>query len=162
MKHRPKRDAWAVWLFALGLLVSLVVGVVLAMLDLSAGVVVAVLLVSVLGGVFFFSTYEVTKSHVVVRVGPCRAWRIRLDEVVEAAPVSSISATAHFAWSSDAIRIVCQRKIFGFLAPSVSISPRDRSEFLKELAAASPDLVLCNDGVVHRRNEPADAAYERS
>jgi hypothetical protein len=101
--------------------------------------------------------YEITPSHVVVRVGPLFVWRMRLDNIKEAAPVSSISATAHFCSSSEAIRITGRRRFFGFLPPTLSISPADRAGFLSDLAAASPHLELSDDGVVHRRQHSANS-----
>jgi hypothetical protein len=144
--------------FGLGIVVCIGVGVFIATLDVVAGVVLTALLVLSLC-VMGFGTYcEITPSHVVVRVGPLPVWRVRVDEIVEAAPVSSISATAHFAGSSQAVRITSRRRIFGFLPPTTSISPQDRSTFLKDLAATSPELELCDDGAVRRRSEAAAAA----
>lgn len=150
MKYPARSDRWAVWVLGLGIVVCIGVGVIVATLNVVAGVVLTALLVLSLCVMGFGTYYEITTSHVVVRVGLLPAWRVRLDEIVEAVPVSSISATAHFAGSSQAIRITSLRKIFGCLPPTTSISPRDRAGFLSDLAAASPHLELCDDGVVRR------------
>lgn len=160
MKYPARSDPWALWVFGLGIVVCIGVGVFISTLDVVAGVVLTALLVLSLCVMGFGTYYEMTPSHVVVRVGPLSAWRVRLDEIVEAAPVSSISATAHFAGSSQAIRITSRRRILGCLPPSTSISPQDRSGFLNDLAAASPDLELCDDGVVRRCQHSAGTASQ--
>lgn len=158
MKYPARSDPWALWVFGLGIVACLGVGVFIATLDVVAGVVLTALLVLSLCAMGFGTFYEVTPSHVVVRVGPLPAWRVRLDEIVEAAPVAGISATAHFAGSSQAIRITSRRKILGFLPPTTSISPRDREGFLRDLTAASANLELGDDGVVRRCQHSAGTA----
>jgi hypothetical protein len=151
MKFPPKKpDAWAAWVFVAGLLVLIGAGAYLATLHLATGIALSVFWLLVLCLIGSGTHYEMTSSHVIVLVGPLPVWRVRLDEIVEAAPVSSISATAHFASSSEAIRIVSRRRIFGLLPPTLSISPADRSGFLSDLAAASPHLELGSDGTVRR------------
>jgi hypothetical protein len=150
MRYPPKRDRWAVWLLAVSVLVLFGIGAFLAMENLVFGVLFSVVAVSLLLSIYFGHMYEITSSHVVVRWGPVPVWWVRLDEIVEAVPTDSISATAHFAFSSDAIRIRSSKKIWGFLPPTLSISPQDKTSFLQALAAASPNLVRSNDGGLRR------------
>jgi len=135
----------------------------------SGGAAIAVgilLLLTVLLWVWFWfgTSYEITSSHVRICCGPIR-WRIKLDEIVEAVPTSSAwlmvgGSHARFALSKDAILIKARKKILGVVPHAVLISPRDKTAFLAELAAASPDLDLSGDGVVRRRNQQADPARE--
>jgi hypothetical protein len=114
---------------------------------------------------FWFGTsYEITSSHVRIRCGPIR-WRMKLDQIVEAVPTSSgwlmVGGNhARFALSKHAILIKARDKLFGVVPHAVLISPRDRTGFLSELAAASPNLDLCDDGTVRRQVELADARLE--
>ena len=156
MKYPAKKDAWAVWLFALGVLVLIGIGIFIAMTDLVVGVVVTAPMVLFFCSIYLWASYEITSSHVVVRAGPLPICRVRIDEIMEATPTSSISATAHFALSSDAIRITRRKKIWDFLPRTVSISPQDRIGFLKAIAEASPHLEQRVDGSVQRRDQTAD------
>ena len=112
---------------------------------------------------WFGTTYEITSSHVITRCGPIR-WRIRMDEIVEAVPTSSIwlmlgGPHARFALSADAIMIKYRkkngRKWLGFIEPAVLISPQDKTGFLQALAEGSPILEQSDDGNVQLRPEKA-------
>jgi len=119
---------------------------------------VVLLLTVLLWGWFWFGTsYEITSTHVRIRCGPIR-WRIALDQIVEAVPTSSAwlmvgGSHARFALSREAILIKASDKVLGFLPHAVLISPRDKTAFLAELAAASPHLQQCDDGSVRCRAE---------
>ena len=155
----------------------------LAKKDLGTGVMFTLLLVACVGfGIFFITmpdptvvggtilmltgilwlwfwfgtTYEITSSHVIVRLGPIR-WRIKMDEIVEAVPTSSVwlmlgGSHARFALSADAIMIKYRkkngRKWLGFIEPAVLISPQDKTEFLQELAEGSTNIEQSDDGSV--------------
>lgn len=158
MKFAARIDAWAICLIAMGSLVAIGVGIFC--ISIAGGELVGVAggVVMVLVGVAMSSFlmrggYEITSSHVVLLWGPLRFRLIRIEKIVEAAPVNSTSATLHVASSSHAIRITGSRKSGGSLPPTVSISPRDRTGFLQALADASPDLQLSDDGSVRLRSE---------
>ena len=113
---------------------------------------------------FWFGTnYEITSSHVIVRCGPIR-WRIKKEEIVEAAPTTSKwlmlgGSHARFALSADAIMIKYRKKNgrnwLGFIQPAVLISPQNKAKFLQALAEGSPDLEQSDDGTVRLQPETA-------
>ncbi len=126
---------------------------------------ILVLLTVLLWGWFWFGTsYEITSTHVRIRCGPIR-WRIALDQIVEAVPTSSAwlmvgGSHARFALSKHAILIKAGNKVLGLFPHAVLISPRDRTAFLAELAAASPVLDLCDDGTVRRQGDSPKSMRE--
>ncbi len=157
MKYSAKKDRWAVYLIALVALAFIGFAIFFIAMPArdatSVGGGILMLLLGILLWTLLAITYEITSSHVVMRWGPLRFRLIRIDKIVEASPVNSISATLHVAFSSHAIRITGSRKFNGFLPPTVSISPQDRTGFLRELADASPGLELADDGCVRIRPE---------
>ncbi len=146
------RDAWAYGLFAVVLAIALATGLLVAQADPILGAMIAATIGAVAYVVFFRMSYQITCSHVVVRLGAWPVWKVALDQIVEAEPVSSTRATVHFACASEAVRIVTRRRLFGLLPPTIVISPVDRSEFLSELAASSPAFEQGEDGAVRRRD----------
>ncbi len=159
MKFSARIDTWAVCVIATSALVLIGLGIFFIASGESVGVAGGI--VMVLAGVALSSFlmrggYEITSSHVVLRWGPLPFRLIRIDRIVEAAPVSSMSATLHVASTSHAIRITGSSKFCGFLPPTVSISPQDRTGFLRALADASPGLELSDDGSVRLRPQVAD------
>jgi hypothetical protein len=107
------------------------------------GLPVGLLLVgagAVLLWMFFATTYEVAEWDLVCRLGPFR-WRVPLDAVEEAEATDGFRLVVGLglAWSLRMVH-VRYRKPNGRRAFPVSISPRDRARFLRELARAVPGL----------------------
>ncbi len=154
MKFSARIDVWAVCLITGTALTLIGFGIFFMVMPgrdpASIGGGISLSLLGTLLWSLLAITYEITYSHVVMRWGPLRFRLIRIDKIVEASPVNSISATLHVAFSSHAIRITGSRKFSGFLPPTVSISPQDRSGFLQALADASSDIELSDDGSVRR------------
>jgi hypothetical protein len=122
-------------------------------------VVGVVLLLTVLLWVWFWfgTSYEITSTDVRIRCGPIR-WRVKLDQIAEAVPTSSVwlmvgGAHARFALSKDAILIKARDKVLGMFPHAVLISPHDKSAFLHALADAARNLEVVDDGTVRRRQE---------
>ncbi len=116
MKFAARIDAWAVCLIATGVLVLIGVGIYFIYIAGGELVGVAGGIVMVLAGVLMssflmYGGYAITSSHVVLRWGPLPFRLIRIERIVEAAPVSSMSATLHVASSSHAIRITGSKRI---------------------------------------------------
>lgn len=121
---------------------------------------VLVVLTALLWVWFWFGTsYEITASEVIIRLGPLKQ-RIRIEKIVEAVPTSSawlMVGGLHIrcALSRDAIMIKSSKKLWPlvFLPYKALISPQDKTGFLQALAEASPNLERSEDGTVRRRNE---------
>jgi len=152
-QHYPaKKDIWAVCLIALVVLAFIGFGIFfMAMQSHNARSVGGGILLLLVGLFLLWTslatTYEITSSHVVIRWGPLK-WRIRIDEIVETVPTSSIwfalgGTHARFALSADAISIKYRKKNgkkwLGFIEPAVLISPQDKTGFLQAVAKASPN-----------------------
>jgi hypothetical protein len=153
MTYFPKRDPWAAWVLAFSVFLLIGIGVFLAWHNPVLGVLFSMLTVSIIVSIYFWQTYEITWSHVVVRWGLLPIWWVRIDHIAKAVPTDSISATAQFAFSSDAIFVKSSKKICGFLPHTLSISPEDKTGFLRALTEASPNLQPLDDGSVRRRAE---------
>jgi hypothetical protein len=108
---------------------------------------------------FYFSTsYEITASDMVVRLGPLRR-RVALSAIEEVQPRSrfNLEAGQNFALSRDRLRIR-YRKASGRLAwLPLEISPEDKEAFLQELARSAPGLLPGPDGGLRRAEAAAPA-----
>lgn len=168
MKCFAKKDAWGVCLIALVVLASIGLGIFSMAMPARNAASVGGGILLLLFGLFFLwallaTAYEISSSHVVIRFGPLR-WRIRIDEIVEAAPTSSVRLVlggthARFALSADAVLIKYRKKNgkkwLGVIEPAVLISPQDKTGFLKTLAEASPNLEQSEDGGIRLPPETA-------
>lgn len=168
MKWPAKKDVWAVCLIVLVVLACIGFGSFFIAMPARNAVSVSSGILFLLAGAFslwvlWATTYETTSSHVVIRFGPLR-WRIRIDEIVEAAPTSSVSLVlggthGRFALSAEAILVKYRKKNgkkwLGFIEPAVLISPQDKTGFLQSLAEASPNLEKSDGGSMRLRPEIA-------
>ena len=168
MKYPAKKDFGTAGAFILFILVVVGIGtfgIVIEGPGGGAAAVVAgtlVVLTALLWVSFWIGTsYEVTASEVIIRLGPLRQ-RIRIEEIVEAVPTSSawlMVGGLHIrcALSRDAIMIKSSKKLWPlvFLPYKALISPQDKPGFLQALAEASPNLERSEEGSVRRRAEVA-------
>jgi PH (Pleckstrin Homology) domain-containing protein len=155
MVYPPKRDWWVALLVLPTTAVPIVLGAFVAY-QVAIGVrppVTGLLMVAVMetvGGLllwaFFGTSYEITETHLVARLGPFR-WRIPLDAIEEVLSTRGFRLVVGLglAWSLDMLHVK-YRKPNGRLAYPVSISPRDKEGFLDELATAVPGLKVVGDG----------------
>jgi hypothetical protein len=148
MVHRAKVDWWLAALLGGLSLLEVTAGAVVLVAGLATGtpepalalgigltlVAVGVLLGLALWGCYRIR-YEVTPSDIVVRFGPFRS-TLPLASLVEVFPTHNpLSAPAP---SLDRLRIDYRRKN-GKMWFAL-ISPRDREEFVRDLAASAPQL----------------------
>ena len=168
MRYPAKKDFGTACAFLL--FISMVVGFGIFAIVIegpgggAAAVVVGVfaVLTALLWVWFWFGTsYEITASEVIIRLGPLKQ-RIGIEEIVEAVPTSStwlMVGGLHIrcALSRDAIMIKSSKKLWPlvFLPYKALISPQDKTGFLQALAEASPNLEQSDDGSVRRRPEVA-------
>ena len=87
------------------------------------------------------TTYRLTDRSLVVRAGPFR-WTIDLHSIEAVFPTRNPLASP--ALSLDRLRIVHRASSFGII-----VSPEDRAEFLRQIAAREPALKL-SDGRLSR------------
>ncbi|MEM7592706.1 MAG: PH domain-containing protein [Cyanobacteria bacterium P01_A01_bin.83] len=86
--------------------------------------------------------YKILPSKLIVRCGLMR-WQIFLDSIVEVSPTrNSYSAPT---WSLDRLRIDYQQR---GKRNFVLISPSDKTEFMRQLAATEDGLKLKEDRLV--------------
>jgi hypothetical protein len=95
---------------------------------------------------FCATSYEITESNLIARLGPFR-WQTPLDGIEEVVSTNGFHLIAGLglAWSMDMLHVKC-RKANGKTGFPVSISPRDKAGFLQELARAAPDAKMVGDG----------------
>jgi hypothetical protein len=148
MTYPPKRDLWILVLLILVCLLQF--GGALICLGAAAwkhepGLAIPGFVLATAGSMLlwmlFGSAYEVTATHLILRVGPLR-WRLPLDTMAD---IYSTSRLHHdFGWglafSLDRVRITCRDRSLPFW-----ISPEDKAGFIAELARARPDLKVTSD-----------------
>jgi hypothetical protein len=89
---------------------------------------------------FLGTSYEIGETHLITRLGPFR-FRVPLAAIEEVESTTGLRLVIGLglAWSLDMVHVK-YRKPSGRRAFPVSISPADKSEFLRELAGAVPGL----------------------
>ena len=80
----------------------------------------------------FYTLYRLTDTHLLIRSGPMSR-SIRLDEIISVKPDRNYSSSPALSFDRFVIRF---RRY-----ESVSISPEQRGDFLREVAARAPHLV---------------------
>jgi hypothetical protein len=100
----------------------------------------------IIGAAVVFTTYplnyEITSGELVARSGFMR-WRVPLGSIQEVS--ASRNPTSAPAWSLDRLRV---EYVKGGASRSLYISPRDKRDFMRDLADAAPGLELRGDRVV--------------
>jgi hypothetical protein len=111
---------------------------------------------------YFSSSYEITPSELLVRLGPLRR-RIALSAIEEVSPRTGfrLEAGQNYALSLDRLRVRYRRSSGRMAWLPMEISPQDKEGFLRELASCAPGLLPAPDGGL-RRPEGASAAGARS
>jgi len=122
-----------------GCMVILVGASFLVLVDPGAGaaerfavVLISALMVPGLLWYRFYTLYRLTETHLLIRSGPMSK-SIRLDEIISVKPDRNYSSSPALSFDRFLIRYRQYDRI--------SISPDERGEFLKELAARAPHLV---------------------
>jgi hypothetical protein len=94
---------------------------------------------------FLGTSYQVGETELVSRLGPFRH-RVPLDAIEEVVATRGFRLVVGLglSWSLDMLHVY-YRKPGGRRAWPVSISPRDKAGFLRELAAAVPGLKVVGD-----------------
>lgn len=144
MLYPSKRDKWIVLLILPAFVYMIGAGLCLIVLPV-LGVLPPWLLISgvsllATGGFllwcFLSSSAEITTTDLIVRFGPAR-WTVPLENITAVEPKVGLSAdwwVFGLAWSTDRVLIRYRKRngrpaLFG-----LAISPRDKNEFLDELA----------------------------
>jgi hypothetical protein len=115
-----------------------------AQTPLGLGIGILCLAVAVwIGWIPFSTNYEIGETELLIRSAGFR-WRVPLDSIVEVLPTHNPLSSP--ACSLDRLRVNYRRKSGrkGF----VLISPREKEEFLRDLAEAVPGLELDDDRLI--------------
>src|SRR5262245_33365362 len=138
MVHRAKVDWWVAALFGGGLLLQVVVGAALIGTGLSPYALISAAAAALMGLLLWGSyrtSYEVTPSDLIIRVGPFRT-TLAVGVIVEVAPTRD--PTSAPAPSLDRLRI--DYRAADGLMSSTLISPKDKEAFLHDLARVAPQV----------------------
>jgi hypothetical protein len=143
--HNSKRDRWMVTLFWVVSLSLLGAGLFLAISPGPIALRIALPILFLLSSDFMLWTlygtrYLLTDSGMKIRSGPFRWW-VSYSDIEHVAPTRS--ALAGPACSMDRLQVVCKGASLGLM-----ISPEHKSEFLKDVAALSPSLLLQGDQLI--------------
>lgn len=140
-----KRDWWIVALIWLGVLVSVVGGMVPLVVRGASWtelVVVGSLLVgmdSLMLWVLYGTGYTITLDALFIRCGPI-LFRVRLESIEFIFPTKS-------PWSSPACSLDRLRIVYGLSQQSLMVSPADKLGFLSAIVQLCPTLVVLHDRV---------------
>ena len=110
-----------------------------------------------------FASYEISDSDLKICFGPFR-WKIPLPGIVDVVPKRSLSADWGWglALSLDRLRIRYRKRNGKAALLPIIISPRDQTGFLRELAAARPDLKLCEEPAANLPHAYASGPRDRA
>lgn len=135
-----KRDRWLGTLLWLGVCSSVIAGFMLfsLMMVVSLGMfLVATLVLSV----YYRTFYRITNKQVSIHSGPFH-WTVDTGDITEVFPTDNpLSAPA---CSLDRLRIVSSRR-------SIMVSPLEKEEFLKTLAAIDDGLVFDGERIKRKQ-----------
>jgi len=150
-----KRDWWIVGLIWMGLLISVIGGMVplvIAGVSWSELVLVLGLLLGMdflMLWVLYGTGYTVTQDQLLIRCGPF-GFRVRLDAIDSITPTRS-------PWSSPACSIDRLKIVYGFSQESLMISPTDKPGFLSAIVQQCPALVVFHNEV-RKKTDPSSSA----
>jgi len=145
-----KRDWWIVGLIWMGLLISVIGGIVpfvIAGTSWSELVWVLGLLLgmdALMLWVLYGTGYTVTQDQLLIRCGPF-GFRVSLDAIDSITPTRS-------PWSSPACSLDRLKIVYGFSQQNIMISPADKPGFLSAIVQQCPTLVVLHDQVRKKTN----------
>jgi hypothetical protein len=140
-----KRDWWIVGLIWVGVVVSVVGGIVPLVLTGASWtklVLMASLFVvmdSLMLWVLYGTGYTITADQLFIRCGPL-SFRVRLDSIERIFPTRC-------PWSSPACSLDRLRIVYGLSQQSLMVSPVDKPGFLSAIAQQCPTLIVLHDRV---------------
>jgi hypothetical protein len=146
--YRSKKDWWLVGLVWGGVAVPFLIGLYNVFApggNLQLGwtlVRVGVITCAVVFILTFPLEYEITETHIVARSGVMR-WRVALDSIDEVSPSRNPASAP--TWSLDRLRIDYRRD---GATRALLIAPKDKQEFLRDLAGSVAGLELRGERVV--------------
>jgi len=154
-----KRDWWIVALIWLGVMVSLVGGImplVVAGASWSEGLLVVSLLVgmdSLMLWVLYGTGYTITPDRLLIRCGP-----FTFPVIIHG--IDSITPTRS-PWSSPACSLDRLKIVYGLSHQSVMISPSDKSGFLSAIVQQCPSLIVLHNQV-RKKADPSTASLAQA
>ena len=143
-----KRDRWIVGLIGLGIVVSVVGGIVPSVLTGASWRELAMMGSLVVGldvlmlWVLYGTGYTIKSDRLIIRCGPF-SFCIWLNAIESITPTRS-------PWSSPACSIDRLKIVYGLSQQSIMISPADKPGFLSAIVQQCPTLVLLHDRVRKR------------
>ena len=161
MVYPAKQDWWVACLVVPASVVLVGVGAVTAYQATAQGMPLAPRLILVaatvetagIGGLllwmFCATSYEIRELDLISRLGPFY-WRVPLNAIEEVVSTNGFRLIVGLglSWSMDMVHVK-YRKPNSKTAFPVSISPRNKTEFLQELATAAPDVKMTGGGGDH-------------
>ena len=145
-----KRDWWLVGLIWLGVLVSVVGGIVpsvIAEASWAEMLLVVVLLVgmdTLMLWVLYGTGYTITPDRLFIRCGPF-AFHVTLHGIDSITPTRS-------PWSSPACSLDRLKIVYGLSHQSIMISPADKPGFLAAIVQQCPSLIVLHNQVRKKAN----------
>ena len=143
-----KRDWWIAGLIWLGIIVSVVGGLVPLVVGEASWTEMAVMVSLVLGmdalmlWVLYGTGYTVTLDRLFIRCGPV-SFPVTLNGIESINPTRS-------PWSSPACSLDRLKIVYGVSQQTVLISPEDKSGFLSAIVHQSPTLVMLHNRVMKK------------
>jgi len=150
-----KRDWWIVALIWLGVLVSVVGGIVplvIGGVSWTELLMMGSLLVgmdSLMFWVLYGTGYTITPDRLLIRCGPF-AFHVTLNGIDSITPTRS-------PWSSPACSLDRLKIVYGLSQQNVMISPSDKSGFLSAVVQQCPTLVVLHDRVRKKADSSSSA-----
>ena len=151
-----KRDWWIVALIWLGVMVSVVGGIVPLVVTGASFLELVFMAILVVGmdvlmlWVLYGTGYTITTERLVIRCGPF-SFPVTLDGIDSITPTRS-------PWSSPACSLDRLKIVYGLSQHSIMISPSDKPEFLSAIVEQCPALVVLHDQVLKKFNSSSSAA----
>lgn len=150
-----KRDWWLIGLIWVGVLVSVVGGIVPLVLTGASWRELVIMASLVMGmdslmlWVLYGTGYTVSANRLLIRCGPF-SFRIRLETIESISPTKS-------PWSSPACSLDRLKIIYGPSRQSLMISPKYKPEFLSAIVQNSPSLIAQHNQVWKKEVSPSSS-----
>lgn len=145
VRFAARKDAWLV--VTIAVITAVTVGLCVQLIGSPARLMTKLLLGPVLlcGSGFllwtlFGTSYQLTSTALLVRVGPLR-WRIPLASIIEVSPDRNLASSAALSYERLHIRQSGDTL-------DTYVSPRDRQRFLDVLASRCPELERVGEHLV--------------